>query len=118
VGDIEDPAPWLEAYALGLGSPLELKFWRLFEKHGFTPQKQVPVAPAEGMKPISVADFAVPEKRLAIYVDGASVHIGSVLRRDRFIRNRLRNGNPPWKVVELRAPDLSLGKGLIDKILQ
>ena len=42
-GDIDDPRPWLEAYAAGVGSPLELAFLRLFETHGFHPQKQVPV---------------------------------------------------------------------------
>src|SRR5262249_20736440 len=28
-GDIDDPKPWLDAYAAGVGSPLELKFHRL-----------------------------------------------------------------------------------------
>jgi hypothetical protein len=31
-GDIDDPKPWLESYAAGVGSPLELKFLRLFEQ--------------------------------------------------------------------------------------
>jgi very-short-patch-repair endonuclease len=57
-------------------------------------------------RPITIADFAVPEKRLAIYVDGAAFHVGERLRRDRWIRERLRNGEPPWEVVELRAVDL------------
>ena len=35
-GDVEDPGPWLEAYEAGVGSPLELKFLRLFEQHGFS----------------------------------------------------------------------------------
>jgi hypothetical protein len=73
---IDDPRPWLEAYAAGVGSPLELAFLRLFEAHGFEPQKQVPVAPNTGEPPISVADFAVPERRLAIYIDGAAFHVG------------------------------------------
>lgn len=104
-GDIDDPRPWLEAYGAGVGSPLELKFLRLFEQHGFHPQKQVPVAPNPGEPPISIADFAVPELRLAIYIDGAAFHVGERLRRDRFIRERLRNGVPPWVVEELRAGD-------------
>ena len=61
-GDMEDPGPWLEAYEAGVGSPLELKFLRLFEQHGFNPQKQVPVGPSDSESPISVADFAVPRK--------------------------------------------------------
>ncbi|UCC31973.1 MAG: DUF1998 domain-containing protein, partial [Phycisphaerales bacterium] len=112
-GDIDDPRPWLEAYRAGVGSPLELKFLRLFERHDFCPQKQVPVGPSDAEPPISVADFAVPEARLAIYVDGASIHVGTNLRRDRHIRDRLRAGDPPWHVEELRAPDLARGRELV-----
>jgi hypothetical protein len=115
-GDIDDPRPWLEAYAAGVGSPLELAFLRLFETHGFHPQKQVPVAPSPGEPPISIADFAVPEQRLAIYIDGAAFHVGQRLRRDRFIRDRLRHGNPPWRVEELRAADLRQGVELIERL--
>jgi replicative superfamily II helicase len=115
-GDLQDPTPWLEAFAAGVGSPLELRFLRLFETHGFQPQKQVPVAPAPDKLPISVADFAVPERRLAIYIDGAAFHTGDRLRRDRFIRPRLREGNPPWRVEELRAADLGQGRALVEKL--
>lgn len=114
-GDIDDPRPWLEAYAAGVGSPLELAFLRLFERHGSHPQKQVPVAPGDG-PPISIADFAVPERRLAIYIDGAAFHLGQRLRRDRFIRERLRNGSPPWRVEELRARDLGQGETLVARL--
>lgn len=69
-------------------------------------EKQVPVSPNDGEAPISIADFAVPEKRLVIYVDGAAYHVGERLRRDRWIREKLRNGSPPWTVVELRVGDL------------
>lgn len=51
LGDIDDPGPWLEAYAAGVGSPLELKFLRLFEKHGFMPGKQSPFHPATVIRP-------------------------------------------------------------------
>lgn len=112
-GDIEDPRPWNEAYKAGVGSPLELKFLRLFEQYDFQPQKQVPIAPSDAEAPISVADFAVPESRLAIYVDGASVHIGANLRRDRYIRDRLRNGDPPWQVEVLGASDLARGREVV-----
>ncbi len=115
-GDIDDPRPWLEAYAAGVGSPLELKFLRLFEEHGFRPEKQVPVSPTDGGAPISVADFAVPRGRVAIYVDGAAFHIGANLRRDRYIRDRLREGSPPWTIVELRASDLGRGADLVDEL--
>jgi hypothetical protein len=102
--------------AAGVGSPLELAFLRLFEAHGFQSQKQVPVAPNTGEPPISVADFAVPERRLAIYIDGAAFHVGQRLRRDRFIRERLRNGDPSWRVEELRATDLSQGAALVKRL--
>jgi replicative superfamily II helicase len=116
VGDVDDPRPWLEAYAAGVGSPLEFRFLRLFEAHGFHPAKQVPVAPRDGATPISIADFAVPERRLAIYIDGASVHVGANLRRDRAIRDRLRHGEPPWRVEEFRAQHLSEGRALVERL--
>lgn len=105
-GDIDDPRPWLDAYAAGVGSPLELKFLKLFEKHGFTPEKQVPISPVDGQPPITVADFAIPEKRLAIYIDGAAYHKGIALRRDRSIREKLRNGPAQWSVLEFAYSDL------------
>jgi hypothetical protein len=116
-GDIDDPRPWLDAYAAGVGSPLELQFLNLFTKYGFNPQKQVPVAPTPGEAPISLADFAVPEKQLAIYIDGAAFHVGQNLRRDRYIRGRLRNGNPPWRVEELRVADLREEEKLVQRLM-
>ncbi len=95
LGDTHDPRPWLESYAAGVGSPLELKFLRLFEKHGFQPAKQVEIGIPDGTTPITIADFAVPERQLAIYIDGASVHLGHVSRRDAYIRNKLRSATPP-----------------------
>jgi ATP-dependent helicase YprA (DUF1998 family) len=115
-GDIRDPQPWIEAFAAGVGSPLELRFLRMFEQHGFTPERQVPVAPNEGGMPISIADFAVPNVRLAIYIDGAAFHVGARLRRDRIIRQRLREGTLRWDVVELRARDLARGQSLVDEL--
>lgn len=107
LGDVLDPRPWLDAYSAGVGSPLELKFLKLFENHGLEVEKQVPVSASDGEAPISVADFAISDRRIAIYVDGAAFHSGSNLRRDRFIRDRLRAGSPPWNVVELRSSDLA-----------
>ena len=115
-GDAHDPRPWLEAFAAGVGSPLELRFLRLFQEHGFNPQPQVPVAPSDGALPISIADFAVPDRNLAIYVDGAAFHTGARLRRDRIIRTRLREGLRHWSVVELRAPDLARGQALVREL--
>ncbi len=115
-GDADDPRPWLDAYAAGVGSPLEHRFLRLFEENGFHPQLQVPISPSPTERPITIADFAVPERRLAIYIDGAAFHVGERLRRDRYIRDRLRNATPPWHVVELSARDLSRGRSLIAEL--
>jgi replicative superfamily II helicase len=116
--DLDDPRPWLEAYQEGVGSPLELRFLRLFEQYGLHPQKQVPVSPAEDRAPISIADFALPDKRVAIYIDGAAFHVGVNLRRDMFIRRSLREGNPPWQVIELRAQDLGRVKEIVEQIIK
>ena len=95
---------------------MELQFLRLFEKFGFHPEKQVPVSPTVGGAPISIADFAVAGRRLAIYIDGAAFHVGHNLRRDRYIRDRLRTGQPPWRVEELTARDLGAGEALVKKL--
>jgi len=116
ISDLDDPRPWLEAYAAGVGSPLELQFLHLFDKYDFHPIKQVPIALEGGAAPITIADFAIAENHLAIYIDGASFHVGHNLRRDRLIRNRLREATPAWIVEELRAADLMLGKALVDKL--
>ncbi len=95
---------------------MEPKFLKLFEKHGFHPAKQVPVSAVEEEPSISVADFAVPERRLAIHVDGAPFHTDVNPRRDRFIRRRLCEGNPSWRVEESRAADLQKGKRLVARL--
>ena len=74
------------------------------------------MSPSPGEPPISIADFAVPDRRLAIYIDGAAFHVGQRLRRDRFIRDRLRNGNPLWRVEELRATDFGEGAALVNRL--
>jgi len=117
LGDRDDPKPWLEAYEAGVGSPLELKFLRLFEKHGIGVEKQVPVSEALGRSPISTADFVVAGTKIAIYIDGAAFHHGQNLRRDRHIRNRLREGETGWTIIELRAADLSRAAELIAEIV-
>ena len=63
------------------------------------------------------AGFTVSEKRLVTYVDGSAVHVGANLRRDRFIREQLRNGTPGWRVVELMAKNLGEGAALARKLL-
>ncbi len=117
-GFSNDPRPWLEAYAEGVGSPLELKFWRLFQQRGFLPAKQLDVKLTPGATVISIADFGIESARLAIYVDGASVHVGHRLRRDRIIRQRMKEAQPAWRVVELRAADLARGEALVSDLVK
>ncbi|NUQ74890.1 MAG: protein kinase [Polyangiaceae bacterium] len=100
---------WLDAYDAGVGSPLELRLLRMFEARGITVEKQYGIAVESGRDPITYADFAIPDKRLAIYVDGAGFHVGKNLRRDRIIRTRLRGAEPPWRVEEITAIDLAHG---------
>ena len=117
-GDADDPKPWLDAYDAGVGSPLELKFLRLFEQHGIEVEKQVAVGPDPDGPPISQADFRVAGTNILIYVDGAAFHRGARLRRDRAIRKALMEGNAGWRIVELRATDLAMPEGVIRRVAE
>jgi hypothetical protein len=86
--DVNDPRPWRAAFEAGVGSPLEHRCLQLLEASGLTPQQQFPIQ--SGGRLLTITDFAFPEKRVAIYVDGASIHLGEVLCRDRRIESRLR----------------------------
>src|SRR4051794_22757137 len=55
---------------------------------------------------ITIADFAFPDRRVAVYVDGMSIHLGEVLRRDRRIEERLRTMSPSWTVFRLGRRDI------------
>ena len=116
LGDADDPSPWLEAYDAGVGSPLELKFLRLFEQHGLEVEKQVAVSAEPGGPNISQADFQIAGTKVLIYIDGAAFHKGARLRRDRVIRENLRGGSIGWTVMEYRAPDLAKGSRLVDEL--
>ena len=116
LGDSDDPSPWLQAYDAGVGSPLELKFLRLFEKHGIEVEKQVPVTPDPGGRPISQADFKVKDRNVLIYIDGAAFHTGGRLRRDRAIRQSLVDGLSKWIVIECTGKDLYAASEIIDLI--
>jgi hypothetical protein len=99
--DVNDPRPWREAFEAGVGSPLEYRCWMLLQAAGLTPLKQFPIADPTTGRLITIADFAFPDRRVAVYVDGVSIHLGEVLRRDRRIEERLKGMTPPWTVVRL-----------------
>ncbi len=42
--------------------------------------------------------------------------LGASLRRDRYIRDRLRAATPPWRVEELTASDLAQGESLVTRL--
>jgi hypothetical protein len=99
--DLNDPRPWLEAFEAGVGSPLEYRCLVLMKAAGLNPSKQFPITdPATG-RAFTVPDFAFPDRRVAVYVDGASIHVGDVLLRDRRIEERLLGMKPPWEVLRL-----------------
>jgi hypothetical protein len=45
---------------------------------------------------------------VALYVDGASIHLGQVLCRDHRVGHRLEQLSPPWSVLRLRRRDIDL----------
>jgi hypothetical protein len=104
--DRNDPAPWREVFEAGVGSPLELRCLRLLEQAGLTPQKQFTILDPASGRVLTVADFAFPDNRVAIYVDGASIHLGAVLRRDRRIEQRLSEAKPAWRVLRFGRRDI------------
>ena len=53
---------------------------------------------------------------MAIYIDGTNFHVGQNLRRDRYIREKLRTAQPPWRVIELTARDVGPGGELVQKL--
>lgn len=114
-GDTDPTAAWREAFAAGVGSPLELRFLKLFEQYGLQVDKQVEVGPEGTSRPISTADFVVKGTRVALYVDGAAFHAGERRRRDLRIRERLQQGGW-WKVETLRAVDLKDGAELVERL--
>ena len=103
--DVNDPAPWLQAFAAGCASPLEYRCLQLLEGAGYAPVKQYAISDGSGL-PFTVTDFAFPDQRVAIYVDGVAFHTGDRLRRDRAIEQRLQSMANPWKVLRVKARDV------------
>ena len=104
--EVNDPRPWLEAYAAGCASPLEHRCLNLLTTAGFAPIKQHPIDdPATG-RVFTIADFAFPDQHVAIYVDGLAYHAGDRLRRDRAIDLRLQSMANPWKVLRTTSAQI------------
>lgn len=102
--DKRDPRPWFEAFQAGCDSPLEHRVLTLLQSAGVDVEQQVAI-PA--VQPFTIADFAIPEKRVAIYVDGLAFHTADRLRRDKAIQRRLESLDRSWRVVRITANDLN-----------
>jgi len=96
---------WEEARKEGCGSPAELRLLKGIRNSGLPePQKQFEVR-GERDEVITVADFAYPENRLLIYVDGLAFHSALPRRlRDSRITRWLQSHN--WKVLRFIASEV------------
>lgn len=103
--DYSDPTPWKEAFAAGCASPLEHRFLKMMEEAELSPLIQYPIADDAG-KVFTVADFALHDKRLVIYVDGLAYHKGERLRRDKAITDKLVRLQNPWAVVRVTSRNM------------
>jgi hypothetical protein len=106
--DHSDPAPWREAFAAGCASPLEHRFLKMLEAAGLNPEKQYPISNDFG-KVFTITDFAFPQRRVAIYVDGLAFHKGDRLRRDQTINERLTKLQHAWSVVRITSRNMQEG---------
>ena len=115
--DLNDPRPWREAFEAGVGSPLEFRCWTHMQAAGLNPVKQFPITDPDTRRLLTIADFAFPEECVSIYVDGASIHVGNVLRRDRRIEQRLHGMEPSWTVIRLGRSQIDHHPGeMIERI--
>jgi hypothetical protein len=89
-----------------VGSPLERRCLLLLRSAGLAPLKQLSMQ--SGGRLLTIADSAFPGQRVAVYVDGASIHLGQVLCRDHRIEYRLDQLDQPWSVLRLRRRDIDL----------
>ena len=80
-GDIDDPGPWLEAYAAGVaGSPLEPgNFFVCLSNTGFDPRNGVPISNVRwmGARLRSLILLCRPGRLARSMLAGAAFHVGS-----------------------------------------
>jgi len=98
-------AEWEEARREGCGSPAELRLLKALRAAGLPePQKQFEVKDEQG-EMVTVADFAYPEQRLLIYVDGLAFHSALPKRlHDARITRWLQRHD--WKVLRFFATEV------------
>ncbi|MCX7643125.1 MAG: endonuclease domain-containing protein, partial [Armatimonadetes bacterium] len=65
---------WDEARKEGCQSPMELKLLKAIREANLPePEKQFPICDEQG-NVVTIADFAYPEQKLLVYVDGLAFH--------------------------------------------
>jgi very-short-patch-repair endonuclease len=98
-------AEWEEARREGCVSPAELRLLKALRAAGLPePQKQFEVKDEQG-EIVTVADFAYPEQRLLIYVDGLAFHSALPKRlHDARITRWLQRHD--WKVLRFFATEV------------
>lgn len=89
-GDLDDPKPWLEAYAAGLGSSLELRFLRLFEQHGFSLGSRSPSARRRASRPSRWPTSPCPSGALAQVFPGRGLEMSMPSRRGHRATGRVK----------------------------
>lgn len=101
-----DGSEWEEARKEGCGSPLELKLLRAMRDGGLDePRTQFEVLAPAGCR-ITLADFAYPDDRLLIYVDGLAFH-SSVRMRIHDVRQTNQLQSMGYRVLRFLGPQVA-----------
>jgi hypothetical protein len=96
---------WDEARAEGCESPQELRLLRAMREAGLPePARQYEVASEDGAT-VTRADFAFPERRLLVYVDGLAFH-STLRQRVHDSRQTARLQAMGWKVLRFVGPEV------------
>ncbi len=100
-------------------SPAEDRFLAILDAHGFAPPTQSQFVVDLGNGNITVADFAWPDARLLVFIDGTSMRLHGDLARAQSDRRKRRQAELlGWHVVVITAQELSdkeaLGLALSD----
>jgi len=97
-------------------SPLEAEFLKLLRDNNIPdPDPQVVILDNDN-KPLTRADFAYRNEKIAIYIDGIKYHTGESAKNDQEITNHLQILG--WKVLRFNSDQIKNNKYKIIKMLQ
>jgi len=89
-------------------SPAEDRFLRTLEAHGFAPPPETQFRVDLGNANYTVADFAWPDAKVLVFIDGTSMHLHGDPDRARRDRQKRRQAQMlGWMVVVITAQELS-----------